>query len=410
MRVLLSDGSGLTGRQAALALAAAGHEVGVLSATRLGIARFTGTVSRWHRVPRFGADPHRWLTAALARYERGRYDVLLPVQEQVAVLSWAAGRDLLAGVRTVVPPFAALARVQDKISAQQTLAEHDLPQPPTTVVRRLAGLVTWDRFPVYAKLPVGTASAGVVPIGSAAELPAAIAKLTAWGAFEDRASGVVVQDEVPGPLLMVQAVFDAGRLVALHACERVREGLGGGASHKRSVAAGRLRPLFERLGGALGWHGALSADVVDGADGPAVIDVNPRLVEPMNALLSGTDLVSPLIRLALHESPESAGEGRPGVRSHQALLALLRAAQEGRRALLAEALAARARRGDYADSTEELTPPERDWRARLPIAAVLAAGLVRPRLAQGLANAEVRAYALSPDAWRDLLGSDRSQP
>lgn len=406
MRVLLSDGAGLTGRQAALVLAAAGHEVGVLSASALGIARFTGAVHRWHRVPRFGLDPHRWLTAALARYERGRYDVLLPVQEQVAVLSWAAGRHLLEGVRTVVPPFDALARVQDKISAYQTLAEHQIPQPATTVVRRLAGLVTWSRFPVFAKLPVGTASAGVVHIGSAVELPGAIAKLTSWGAFEDRAPGVIVQDEVPGPLLMVQAVFDAGRLVALHACERVREGLGGGASHKLSVPTARVRPLFEKLGAALGWHGALSADLVDGPDGPAVIDVNPRLVEPMNALLSGTDLVGPLVRLALRESPGPEPEGRPGVRSHQALLALLRASQDGRRALLAEALRARTGRGDYADSTEELTPPERDWRARLPLAAVLAAGLIRPRLAQGLAHSGVRAYSLTPDAWWDLAGGE----
>jgi predicted ATP-grasp superfamily ATP-dependent carboligase len=36
---------------------------------------------------------------------------------------------------------------------------------------------------------------------------------------------------------------------------------------------------------------ALSLDLIVTDEGPLVIDVNPRLVEPMNALLAGVDLV-----------------------------------------------------------------------------------------------------------------------
>jgi predicted ATP-grasp superfamily ATP-dependent carboligase len=42
---------------------------------------------------------------------------------------------------------------------------------------------------------------------------------------------------------------------------------------------------LEGLVAALRWTGALSMDVIMTTDGPLVIDVNPRLVEPMNAYL-----------------------------------------------------------------------------------------------------------------------------
>ena len=45
------------------------------------------------------------------------------------------------------------------------------------------------------------------------------------------------------------------------------------------------------MGESLSWHGALSLDVVLAPDGPRVIDVNPRLVEPGNAWRAGVDLV-----------------------------------------------------------------------------------------------------------------------
>src|SRR6266536_4062002 len=117
MRVLLSDGAGLTARQCATVLFEAGHTVEALSPDLLCLCRFTRRVRRIHQVPSYGADPFGWLEAALTVYERGRFDVLLPTQEQVAVLSAVPDRLRQAGIATVVPPFDALARVQDKLSA-----------------------------------------------------------------------------------------------------------------------------------------------------------------------------------------------------------------------------------------------------------------------------------------------------
>ncbi len=64
MRVLLSDGAGLTARQSATLLSQAGHHVEALSADPLCLCRFTRHVRRVHRVPAYGTDPFGWLRAA----------------------------------------------------------------------------------------------------------------------------------------------------------------------------------------------------------------------------------------------------------------------------------------------------------------------------------------------------------
>ncbi|HYB88112.1 MAG TPA: hypothetical protein VEC76_14745 [Streptosporangiaceae bacterium] len=403
MRVLLSDGSGLTARQAAAQLADAGHTVEVLSPDPLCLARFTRRVRRVRRVPRYGADPLRWLAAALEVFRAAGMDVLLPTQEQVAVLS--ACHDLVraAGVRTVVPSFGALAQVQDKLSAFATLTAAGLPQPLGAVLATPGEAAAWDRFPVFIKLPIGTAAAGVRRVDDRRQLAKAVADAEAAGAFGD--GGVLAQSPVAGPLVMAQAVFADGALVACHTNLRVREGAGGGASHKRGIDLPPVREHLRALGRHLGWHGALSADAILAGEGPRYIDINPRLVEPANALRSGVDLISPMLELASGVTPQAQPPGRPGVRTHQLLLAVLGAAQRtGRRwPVIAELLAAAHRAGDYHGSAEELTPVRGDPPAAVPVAMAVAATVARPSAWQWFTGGSVASYSLSPAGWRQLL-------
>ncbi|MEV4475274.1 hypothetical protein [Nonomuraea sp. NPDC049504] len=169
MRILMTDGSGLTSRQCATVLSRAGHVVEALTSDPLCVCAFTRHVRRLHRVPPYGDDPFAWLEAALTVYEAGGFDVLPPTQEQVAVLSRAAdGR-----AATVVPPFAALARVQDKLSAAATLAMIQtvfrggaacLPRLPQGGRRRAGRSRSQARpRPARRPRPPGQARPGVVP-------------------------------------------------------------------------------------------------------------------------------------------------------------------------------------------------------------------------------------------------------
>jgi hypothetical protein len=205
-------------------------------------------------------------------------------------------------------------------------------------------------------------------------------------------------------------VFDQGTLVAFHANERIAEGVGGGASHKRSISLPEVRRWFEIIGQDLRWHGALSADVILGHDGPVVIDVNPRLVEPQNAYYSGVDLVGSMIELATGHHPIAQAAGRPGVATHQLLLAVLGAAQQGRgrRGVVAELVHAASRSRDNLCSAEELTPFNRDMRSIIPVAMAAAATLVAPTSWTWFAGGSVASYALSKQGWQVILDADPS--
>ena len=392
MRVLLTDGSGLTSRQVANRLFASGHVVEALTPDPFCICRFTRHVHRLRRVPAYGSDPFAWLEVALAAYGAGEFDVLFPTQEQVAVLASVPNRLQATGVVTAVPPWTALLAVQDKVSAFTTLQRLGVPQPPAST--EPAG---WDAYPAFVKIPIGTASGGVTRVVSAAELARAC-------------SGhphVLVQLAVAGPLAMCQSVFDHGSLVAFHANLRTGEGANGGASHKSSIALLEARDAVELLGRDLRWHGALSADVIVTSKGPQFIDINPRLVEPENAWRAGVDLVGTFLAVARGSRPSPAPQSRDGVKTHQLLLAVLGSAQrgDGRGALLRELGTAWRHSGAYRGSAEELTPARRDPLGILPVALASLATLVRPASWSWFTSGSVENYALSPKGWEQIVSA-----
>jgi biotin carboxylase len=410
MLVLLSDGAGLTGRQCATVLARAGHSVEALSPAGLCLGRMTRHVRRVHRVPAIGRDPFGWLDAALEVAARRRAELLLPVQEQVTVMSLARDRIEAAGLLTAVADFGALVQVQDKVSAHRTLTRVGVPQPPAVVATSVAELENIAEFPAFVKTPIGTASAGVRRVGSRDEMRRLAADYERQAIFEVDClgEGVLVQRAAAGRLAMVQSVFADGELVAFHACERVREGSSGGACHKLGLDLPEVREHIRRLGADLGWHGALSADVILSPGGPVFIDINPRLVEPMNALASGVDLVRALVEVARSGGSQPQRAGRPGVRTHQLLLAVLGAAEQGgRRDVAREVGHAMTHRGDYRASGEELTPPGGDPLAALPVAVTALASLIRPALGRYFTSGSTGAYSLTPDAWRQLTAAWR---
>jgi len=430
MLILLSDGAGLTARQCATVLARAGHRVEALSPAGLCLCRMTRHVRKVHDVPALGRDPFGWLEAALDVAARRGADVLLPVQEQAAVMALYRDRIEAAGLATAVPDFAALAQVQDKVSAFRTLARAGVPQPPAVVAASVAeieaagaelagagqagagqagagqagagqaraGQAGW---PLFVKMPIGTASAGVRRAGSPDQLRQVAGDYERLGAL--RPDGVLVQQHVAGPLAMVQAIFARGELVAFHACERVREGAAGGASHKLGLDLPEAREHMAALGAFLDWHGALSADVILGPDGPRFIDINPRLVEPVNALARGVDLAGALVEVARHGSGRAQPAAVPGARTHQLLLAVLGAAQQGgRRDVARELVHAVLHRGEYRGSREELTPGRGDPLAPLPVTVTALATLIRPAAWRHFVGGSAGAYSLTPAAWRQI--------
>jgi hypothetical protein len=366
----------------------------------LGLAGLTRHVARLHRVPRFGDDPFAWLDAALEVLGSGDYDVLVPTHEQATVLALASDRVRQLGVGLAVPHFDAMLRVQDKIAQSQTLTELGLPQPSTQVLADRDLLLANVEPPVFLKAPIGTASSTVLFVPDVASLDRAVSRLMSEGALED--GGIVAQARAEGPILMLQSVFDDGRLIAWHGNLRLRPGPNGGSSAKLSVRPAQVQEHLQTLGEGLGWHGALSLDAVMTPAGPRYIDINPRIVEPANAWYAGVDLVETLLAVSAGRSVQPAAPTVEGVRTHQLLLAILASAENGRRAIARELLSALTGRGPYQGSIEELTPAEGDGLALLPVAVAASATFVAPSCRRWFTDGAVSNYALTPSAWRAI--------
>jgi len=397
-KILLSEGSSLSSREAITALGLAGHRVELVASEPMCLGRFSRFVNRVHRAPPSGADPDGYLAAVMDVVKSRAIDALLPVHEQ-AYLFAAARKQLPEGLGVALADFEAFEQVQSKARLAELLTRLDVPQPRTEIVRSANEFAVGRPFPFFVKAAFGTASAGVWRVGDARRRDALLDQLEAQHAFAD---GLVVQAAVIGALERTQAVFDHGRLVVSHIYRQAAEGPGGGDVLKISVVDAQVRETVARIGQALKWHGALSFDYIrDGeTKTPRFIDANPRLVEPMNAWLAGVDLPGALLRISLGESPATQPEGREGVLTRLGLMGLLDAARRRnrRRDVLREIALLASGSGRYRGSHEELVPVLTDPWCAIPLAVVVARLLRSPKAAARFAETTVAAYSLTASA------------
>jgi len=401
-KILLSEGSSLSSREAITALGLAGHRVELLSSNPICLGRFSRFVSRVHLAPASGADPDGYLASAIEVVKTGKIDALIPVHEQ-AYLFAAARQQLPADLGIALAEFEAFEQVQSKASFASLLTRLNVPQPITDIVRSADEFAADRPYPFFVKAAFGTASTGVWRVGDARRRDALLVRLEQQNAFTD---GLLVQAAVTGSLERTQAVFDHGRLVASHIYRQVLEGPGGGDILKISVISAGVREAVERIGHALQWHGAISFDYVrdDATKTPHFIDANPRLVEPMNAWLSGVDLPGALLRISLGETPPVQPDGREGVLTRLGLMGLLDAARQRdrRRDILREIGLLVTGSGRYRGSREELVPLLTDPWCAVPLGVVVARLLRDPETAARFSESTVAAYSLTAQAIQRL--------
>jgi hypothetical protein len=394
LRVLVSEGSSTSGREAITILGLAGHHVEVCDPSPWCLARYSRFVRKFHRCPGLRTDPAGFLGFVERLLAAQRFDVLLPTHEQGFMFARVQKR-LNDRTGIALPDFASYRTAHSKAGFSRLLDQLGLPQPPTLVVKSANELRGAIRFPSVVKTSVGTASRGIWFVRDACDLNIALYDLETSGAFADE---VLVQDLITGTTEKAQSVFCRGRLVGFHAYHQVMAGVGGGEAIKESVSRPMVRGLVEKIGARLGWHGALSVDYLLPLDSrtPLLIDCNPRLVEPMNAYRAGTDLVDLLLRVSLGETSAPLPESREGVLTHLSMQALLGCASRGgtRRDLIGEGWHLLKASGPYEGSSEELTPVQLDWPSAVPLAMTALLLLVSPGLANKLAHGGFGAHLL----------------
>jgi len=279
-----------------------------------------------------------------------------------------------------------------------------VPQPTTELVHSSAEFASERPYPFLVKTAFSTASAGAWRVDDVRDRDALRRKLEDCGAFNN---GLIVQARVAGALERNQTVFNRGRLIASHAYRQIAAGPRGGDVLKTSVERPDARTLAQRIGVALGWHGALSVDYIleESTGRPMFIDFNPRLVEPMNAWFSDTDPSGRAVGDSLGQTPPWAAPGWE-LTTSLGLMGLLDAAgRRGRRrdvlqeiGLLLVAPAGTAAR--WRNSARWVLIPG----VCCPLAALGASLLLSPASAARFSDHAVKTYSLTPEAIHQLRG------
>jgi len=400
MRILLSEGSSTSAREAVTLLGRSGHHVEICDPDPHCIARFSRFVRKFHRCPGMGVDPQGYVAFMRELVATRRFDVLLPIHEQGLALA-KVREALTPHVAIALPAFAAYQQALSKAGFSRLLSELGIPQPRTQLIGTPGQALARDDFPLALKSAIGTASRGVWIVRNGDELRAAVAQMREDQAFDD---AVLVQEYIDAPVEHAQAVFGEGRILGMHAYRQVARGAGGGDAIKESVHQPEVAEHLAVIGRHLDWHGALSVDYL-AAETPAgifYIDCNPRLVEPVNAMLAGHDLLDLLLKVTTGAQPAPLAPGRPGVRSHLAIQALLGCAlrTRSRPALMRECWRLATGSGPYRGSQEELTPLRWDWPSVAPTVVLAHWLLANPGAAETMAGKRWGDHLLNPESVR----------
>jgi hypothetical protein len=394
LRILVPEGSSTSGREAITMLGLAGHHVEVCDPSLWCLARYSRFVRKFHHCPPLRSDPAGFLAFVEKLIATRHFDVLLPTHEQG--LLFARVQERLAGkIAVALPSFESYRTAHSKANFSRLLDRLGLPQPPTRIVNSESELRAAIAFPAVIKTSIGTASRGVWFVRTDGDLLPALYDLAASDGF---AGEVLVQDLIAGTTEKAQSIFCRGRLIGFHAYRQVAAGVGGGEAMKASVSRPMVRDYLEKIGAELAWHGGLSADYIMPYDGtaPLLIDCNPRLVEPVNAWRSGSDLVGLLLRVSQGETPEALPASCEGVLTHLAMQVLLGIASRGgtRAEIVRECWRLLRGSGPYADSSEEMTPVRLDGMSAVPLAMTVALLLASPGFAMTLAKGGFGAHLL----------------
>jgi hypothetical protein len=238
LRVLVSEGSSTSAREAITILGLSGHTIEVCDPSAWCLSRFSRLVGKFHRCPGLRDDPAGYLAFIEPRLTEAKFDVLLPTHEQGFLFARAKQRiEGRAGL--ALPSFANYRTAHSKAGFSRLLDRLELPQPPTRIVTSAPQLREAIRFPAVVKTSVGTGSRGIWFIRSVDDLEGALHDL-GGGAFPDE---VLVQDLVAGTTEKAQSVFCRGQMIGFHAYRQVMPGVGGGEATKQSVK----RPPFARI-------------------------------------------------------------------------------------------------------------------------------------------------------------------
>ena len=319
-RVLITSGDARTCLAAVRSLGRNGIDVRVGDEERMPLAGFSRYCRGVVRYPSPRSDPERFFGFLSNHLREERYEVVLPVEQDMFYL-FSKHRDELERLTKIpVAKFSAFQAAYDKALTFKAADGLGIPAPTTYFVESRAEVEEVARripFPVVIKPRMGSGSRAVGYAANTTEL------LRLWQEVHRAQPRPLIQERIPsgGETIGVSVLFNSrSELRACFVHRRIREfPLSGGPSTLReSVSRPEIAEVAVRFLRELGWSGVAMVEFkVDPRDGVAkLIEVNPKFWGSLNlAIASGVDFPALLYRTAIDGDVTPVLEYRLGIRS-----------------------------------------------------------------------------------------------
>ncbi len=384
-RLLFLEGASLTSRETLTVLLAEKYKVDVLSPDRFSITAFSRLTHMLTAVD-VNSSPLTYLKQLDQLLEEKNYKAILPTHEEGWLL--ANGKSLLSSdLPLVLSEAETFQEVAGKIAFAELADKLDIPIPKWEYVTDLDSVHL--PYPYWLKADYGTAGRSVYKITSDLDLKNLV-KLQPFG--NER---WMAQQDIAGQYGQVQAVFNHGKLLAVHSSIKIGSGAGGSAAARLSIESVATREHIEKIGRHLKWHGGLTLDFISVNHAFYYIECNPRMVEPANAYKAGVNFPKILIELAKgNDSQTNICVGKPGVKTHSLLALIIGTAErtQSRRKIwqtIREWLF-------KSDSAEVLTPIRHDFPSVIPLVVITIRLLLNPKSVKKLVEHTVGHYSVAP--------------
>jgi predicted ATP-grasp superfamily ATP-dependent carboligase len=319
-RVLITSGDARTCLAAVRSLGRNGIEVKVADEERMPLAGFSRYCRGVVRYPSPRREPERFLAFLSGHLRKERYEVVLPVEQDMFYL-FSKHRDELGCLSKIpVAKFSVFQTAYDKALTFKAAAALGIPAPTTYFVEsgaQVEDLARRIQFPVVIKPRMGSGSRAVGYAANATEL------LTLWHEVHRVQPRPLIQERIPsgGDTIGVSVLFNShSELRACFVHRRIREFpiSGGPSTLRESVSRPEIADVAVRFLRELGWSGVAMVEFkVDPRDGVAkLIEVNPKFWGSLNlAIASGVDFPALLYRTAVDGDVAPVLEYRLGIRS-----------------------------------------------------------------------------------------------
>jgi glutathione synthase/RimK-type ligase-like ATP-grasp enzyme len=395
-KVLLSEGSSLTSRETLTCLCNSGYSVDIITSAKRPITMFSKWKNKLIFTNNVNENPHDYLTHVSKLINSGAYEALIPTHETAWLFS--EGRRYFSS--EIVLPVAAPASfhmVQSKISFAELADSLHIPHPRWSMVKE--NMAINIPYPYWIKDEYGTAGRSVFKVSTAQE------RSEAENILLTGTNRIMAQENIEGRYGQVQAVFNKGKMLAVHTSMQRGSGAGGSAAARISVQDPEAQKHIEILGTQLAWHGSITLDFIEKNGVPYFIECNPRMIEPANATQAGINFPELLIKISSGgELPQTILTGRSGVKTHSIMALLLGSAEKrnSRKHLIKLLFLSIMRRDFFAESAEVLTPVDKDLRSIIPLLSVFIRLLIHPRNVYSIKQHTIDNYCVLPETIRAI--------